>query len=192
MTAKLWKPQDNSMPAAKALLRRRYLPENASVLDCFCGSGEMYQLAYVGRVKSYLGLDKQNIHAPKLCMLINNLSYLAGSDLSIFNTFDLDDYGSPWRQFYLILKREKPRPITVYMTDGLIIHQKLTGGITHFVSGTERIPRKWNIPGLNRWYIDIFATMLLDVKQRFGWQTDKAVYFANDRETVYYWALKML
>lgn len=191
MKASLWKPRDNSMPSAKATLRRRFLPENASVLDCFCGDGEMYRLAYAGRIKSYLGLDMKRIHDPKLCLLINNLSFLAKRNLSQFNVFDLDDYGSPWRQFYLILKREKPRPITIYMTDGLVLHQKLTGGITKFVSAIEGIPRKWNIPGTSRWYVDIFATMLLDVKARFGWQTEKAVYFSNEKETVYYWALKM-
>ena len=48
-----------------------------------------------------------------------------------------------------------------------------------------------NIPGLNRWYVDIFATMLLDLEKRYGWRTIKAEYFHNARRSVCYWALKM-
>lgn len=188
---KVWGKEDNSMAHQKALLRINNLPKRARVLDLFCGNGEMYNRAYKGRVEYYHGVDKEKIHNPKICTLTNNIVYITQNTLDDFNVFDLDDYGTPWKQLYLILKKLKRDEVTIFVTDGLILHQKMVGTVSKFVSATEQIPRKMNIPGLNRWYVDIFATMLLDLEKRYSWKTVKAQYFHNERRTVYYWALKM-
>ena len=188
---KAWDKEDNSMAHQKALLRLTNLPKRARVLDLFCGNGEMYNRAYKGRVEYYHGVDKEKIHNPKICTLTNNIVYITQNNLDDFNTFDLDDYGTPWKQLYLILKKLKRDEVTIFVTDGLVLRQKMDGTVSKFVSATEQIPRKMNIPGLNRWYVDIFATMLLDLEKRYNWKTVKAQYFHNERRTVYYWALKM-
>jgi hypothetical protein len=188
---KVWGKEDNSMAHQKALLRINNLPKRARVLDLFCGNGEMYNRAYKGRVEYYHGVDKEKIHNPKICTLTNNIVYITQNNLDDFNTFDLDDYGTPWKQLYLILKKLKRDEVTIFVTDGLVLRQKMDGTVSKFVSVTEQIPRKMNIPGLNRWYVDIFATMLLDLEKRYNWKTVKAQYFHNERRTVYYWALKM-
>lgn len=188
---KAWDKEDNSMAHQKALLRLTNLPKRARVLDLFCGNGEMYNRAYKGRVEYYHGVDKEKIHNPKICTLTNNIVYITQNNLDDFNTFDLDDYGTPWKQLYLILKKLKRDEVTIFVTDGLVLRQKMDGTVSKFVSATEQIPRKMNIPGLNRWYMDIFATMLLDLEKRYNWKTVKAQYFHNERRTVYYWALKM-
>ena len=188
---KVWGKEDNSMAHQKALLRINNLPKRARVLDLFCGNGEMYNRAYKGRVEFYHGIDKEKIHNPKICTLTNNIVFITQNDIDDFNTFDLDDYGTPWKQLYLILKKLKRDEVTIFVTDGLVMHQKVGGTVTKFVSATEQVPRKMNIPGLNRWYVDIFATMLLDLEKRYSWKTAKAQYFHNERRTVYYWALKM-
>jgi hypothetical protein len=188
---KIWGKTDNSMVSEKAELRIRNLPEKARVIDLFCGEGEMYHRAYKNLACEYHGVDKKQIHSSHLCTLTNNVIYVTRNDLSRYNVFDLDDYGSPWKLLYLILRKQPPGEITIFITDGLILHQKIDGQVTKFVSATEQIPQEMNIPGLNRFYIDIFATMLLDIQKRYGWKVKKALYFHNSRRTVYYWCLKL-
>ena len=176
---KAWDKEDNSMAHQKALLRINNLPKRARVLDLFCGNGEMYNRAYKGRVEYYHGVDKEKIHNPKICTLTNNLVYITQNNLDDFNDFDLDDYGTPWKQLYLILKKLKRDEVTIFVTDGLVLRQKMDGTVSKFVSATEQVPRKMNIPGLNRWYVDIFATMLLDLERRYGFKSANAQYFHN-------------
>jgi hypothetical protein len=191
MTLKKWGKTDNSMEWHKAEMRKKYLPKDAKVLDLFCGNGEMYKRAYKDLALKYHGTDKEKVHDTNICTLINNVIYIAHNDITDYNVFDLDDYGTPWKLLYLILRKLPPGKVTIFITDGLVMHQKVDGKVTKFVSATERLPRKFNIPGLNRYYIDIFATMLKDIEIRYGWITDKALYFHNERRSVYYWTLKM-
>lgn len=186
-----WNKTDNSMEHEKALMCTHNLPNDARVLDLFCGNGEMYRRAYQGKVLKYHGVDKKKIHNPEICTLTNNMVYVAHNDISEYNVFDLDDYGTPWKLLYLIIRKLLPGEITVFVTDGLVVHQKVDGTVTKFVSATEHLPRKINLPGLNRFYVDIFATMLKNIEKRYGWITQKAQYFHNPRRTVYYWALKL-
>lgn len=183
---------DNSNKYAKAALRKKFLPHNARVLDLFCGNGEMYKLAYKGNVAYYHGVDKEKIHDDTICTLCDNIDFIKNNDISKYNVFDLDDYGCPWPLFYLILRDAVQDELIFYITDGLVYRQKLAGNVTKFVSATEGIPMGMNIPGINRFYVDIFATMLKDIKKRYGWETEKAVYFTNSKRTVYYWMLKMV
>ena len=191
MKGKAWGKTDNSMEHEKALLRIKYLPKNASVLDCFCGNGEMYRRAYEGRVKEYHGLDVEKVHDSNICELKDNLVYIKQNNLNQFNVFDLDAYGSPWKQMYLIAKKIPPGEYTFFITDGLVMHQKVDGQVTKFVSGTEHIPKEMNLPGINRFYVDIFATMLKDLERRYNCMVRLAKYFHNNRRTVYYWVIKL-
>lgn len=190
--AKQWSKVDNSATDLKARLRIRNLPEKPAVLDLFCGTGQMYQAVYKDRAILYHGVDREKVHDPKICTLADNLSFLTKSDINQFNVFDLDDYGCPWKQIYLIFRKLHRPDATLFVTDGLVMHQKVDGKVTKFVSATENLPKNFNIPGLNRWYVDIFATMLLDIEKRFGWKTVKAEYCHNSRRSVYYWAIKLL
>ncbi len=188
---KQWSKVDNSATALKAQLRINNLPEAPAVLALFCGAGQMYRLAYRDRAKLYHGVDKEKTHDPATCTLGDNLAFIQQNDIDQYNVFDLDDYGCPWKQLYLILRKLNRPDVTIFVTDGLVMHQKVAGKVTRFVSATERIRRDFNVPGLNRWYTDIFATMLLDIEKRYGWKVTKAEYFHNERRSVYYWALKM-
>ena len=186
---------NNSSVALKAELRIRNLPEDPAVLDLFCGTGQMYESAYKDLAVLYHGVDKEKIHDPEICTLADNLVFLKRENIDQYNVFDLDDYGSPWKQLYLILRKLNRPDATIFITDGIIMRMNVDGQITKFISATEGLPRKTNIPGLNRWYIDIFATMLLDLEKRYGWRVVKAVYFNNGFThhgiTAYYWCLKL-
>lgn len=179
------------MQHQKAALRIKYLPEKAMVLDLFCGTGEMYRAAYKDRAGNYQGVDKKQIHDPAICVLMNNEAFIAQRNIDTYNVFDLDAYGTPWKQMYLLLRKLKRSDAVLFVTDGLVMHQKVDGDVTKFVSATERVNSDLNVPGLNRFYVQIFATMLLDIESRYGWKTQKAVYFHNERRSVYYWYLKM-
>jgi len=182
---------DNSNEPGKAAMRSKYLPREARVLDCFCGNGGMYRSAYMGEVDEYFGLDKQKVHDNNICALVDNRKYIKENDISRFNVFDLDDYGTPWKLFYSILKKITAGDYTFYMTDGLVLHQKLDGKPSKFVSALEHVSPDTRLNGLNRYYLEIFGTMLKDVERRFNAKIYKTVYFHNDRRTVYYWTIKL-
>lgn len=187
-----WNKKDNSNKWDKINLRRKYLPKNAKVLDLFCGSGEIYNSVYKNNVDKYVGIDKEKIHSEKCCIKTNNIAFVSKNNINDFNVFDLDDYGSPWKLFYLILKKWQGSKATFFITDGLKLHQNVDGNVTKWVSATEQIPCKFNIPGLSRWYLDIFATMLLDVQKRFNCKVKNPVYLFNDRKSVCYWSLSII
>jgi hypothetical protein len=188
---KRWSATDNSKTQEKIAMRIKYLPGNAKVLDLFCGLGEMYHGAYKDRAKEYYGIDIEKVHDSSLCEINNNVKYVMRNDIGKYNVFDLDDYGSPWKLFYLIVRKIPEGEYVFYITDGLVLHQKVDGAVTKFVSGTEQIPSGMNLPGINRFYVDIFKTMLRDLEKRYNCEIKKVAYFHNDRRTVYYWALEI-
>jgi len=191
MKRKRWVVEDNSMVIQKARLRVNNLPKAARVLDLFCGSGEMYNRAYRGRVEFYRGVDKEKIHDSALCTLVANEIFIAQNDLNTFNVFDLDDYGTPWKQMYQILRKLDREEVTLFVTDGLVGVQRLNGKVTKFVSATEGMSRRMNVPALSRWYADMFATMLLNLEKRYAWGVSKACYFYNERQNVCYWCINL-
>lgn len=192
MKSKKWDKKDSSDKWYKINLRRKYLPKNAKVLDLFCGRGDMYENVYKGKVDKYIGIDKEKIHNEKLCIKTNNLHFVSKNNINDFNVFDLDDWGSPWKLLYLILKKYQGQKAIFFITDGLKLHQNVDGNVTKWVSATEQIPCKMNIPGLNRWYIDIFLTMLLDIQKRFCTKIEDPIYLFNSQKTVCYWMLKII
>ena len=191
MKSKTWKKVDHSDLGHKVELRRKFLPKDSKVLDLFCGRGNIYERVYKGNVLRYLGVDKNIIHNENLCVKTNNIIFVTKNNINDFNVFDLDDYGSPWKVFYLILRKWIGTKATFFITDGLVLSQKLSNEVNKFVSGTEKIPKKMKIPAINRWYIDIFSTMLLDVQKRYNLKIENAFYFFNEKKTVCYWAINI-
>lgn len=193
MTTKAWRPKDNSDPALKIALRKKYLPLEASVLDCFCGNGTMYHNVYEGRTARYHGLDDKKVHTLELCTLMDNEAYVRRRDLSGFNVFDLDAYGSPWKLFLLICRvlKKRDEPYVFFLTDGTILRAKLNSAPPRIISATESIPTSFSIPCINHWYVEMFMTMLAKAEEKYGLDIEEAVYLKNDRGSVYYWALRV-
>jgi len=181
---------DNSHGELKVALRRRLLPADSSVLDLFCGRGEIYHGAYKGRVKEYRGVDKEKVHDTTLCTIEDNMVWVKTHDIERFNVFDLDDYGSPWGLLYLLMSKVVRDDIVVYMTDGLPLHLGLMTTPTKFCSATSAIPVRMKVPGLNRWYVEMFKTMLLNVEERYGYRVEQLLRTRNSRGSVNYWGIR--
>jgi len=114
----------NKAPQAKARLRKQLVefvggPKKCSVLETHAGPGEMRRLAYPN-VKSWLGIDEDprspnSIHG-------DNRIILRGLDISGFNLFDIDAFGSPWHQVWLVSQRrtvKKGERIAMAITSGI-------------------------------------------------------------------------
>jgi hypothetical protein len=99
----------NAEPAKKAELRLRLVrelggPAACTVLETHSGPGVMRRLAYAG-VRDWLGVDEDPrspaaIHA-------DNCDVMRAIDLQRFNLFDIDAFGSPWEQLWLVAQRRR-------------------------------------------------------------------------------------
>jgi hypothetical protein len=183
---------DNSALTTKVALRKKWTPEPANVLDLFCGGGEMYKRCYKGVAAAYHGVDNTKIHAADICTLQDNKQYVKTHDIDQYNVFDLDDYASPWSLMYTIIgKLHSQQTVHMFLTDGLPLHLQRNGNMTKWMLAAEKQNKRINIPGLYRWYADVFGTMLLDIRSRYGWDTRKAIQANNPAGTVYYWYLQL-
>lgn len=108
---------------AKIELRRRVLAHvsPAHVFDAFCGLGEMRREAWTAAA-SWTGCDQRPWDPSQPARFIaDNLDVLRAIDLSRFNIFDFDAYGSPWEQMIVVSDRRRWAPGergAVVMTDG--------------------------------------------------------------------------
>lgn len=91
----------------KVRLRLDHLPDKdkISVLDCFCGEGTIWKAVQkeTKRNIKVLGIDKKNYKTVDL--VGDNVKYLEGMDLNMFDVIDLDAYGMPIRQLELLFSR---------------------------------------------------------------------------------------
>lgn len=187
-----WKQNDHSALHAKARLRIKFLQPDANVLDLFCGGGRMYEMVYRDRAKKYHGVDNKKIHDPAICTLSDNSHFVRDNNISDFNVFDLDAYGSPVLLLYTVVKKIKGPKAAFFLTDGTPLRQRIDHRVMRIVSATEGIPRKFHIPEIYRWYESIFATMLRDIEAKYGWTTTTAKSLTNETKGVYYWYLEMI
>lgn len=117
---------ENTSLATKVELRRSLLTEVSGplrILDCFAGQGAMWQHLYRTLPGAeYLGLEKRSVPTTERCVMkIDNIIFLGTDDLSRWNVFDLDAFGSPWEQWALLSQRRriaKGERIAVFFTDG--------------------------------------------------------------------------
>lgn len=118
--------KDNSAHSVKRKLRERLVDalgvESPAVLDVFAGSGQMWRSAY-GSTPHYLGLDQKQYDDERHTIVCDNSRFLrlAGFNLSRFDIFDIDAYGSPYYCLAIICRRFRwgnKRRIGIVLTDG--------------------------------------------------------------------------
>lgn len=107
---------------AKAVLRREVMSEigQVRVFDAFAGAGRMHRDVWRNAAQ-YVGCDLRWYRDERMAYAADNRRVLRAIDLSAFNVFDLDAYGSPWEQVLIIAARRQVEPgerIGLCLTDG--------------------------------------------------------------------------
>lgn len=114
----------------KVAIRRRVLKSVpcAKVFDAFAGSGRMWRSVW-RNAQSYVGCDlKWYKDRVRLAYVGDNRRVLRSVDLSEFNIFDLDAYGSPWEQATIIAARRMVKSgelVGLVLTEGSLMKLKL-------------------------------------------------------------------
>lgn len=135
---------------AKVTLRRNVLTaigaERAHVFDAYAGDGQQYRAVW-HEAASYVGCDLEFFPDERLAFKCDNRRVLRTLDLAAFNIFDLDAYGSPWEQLYLIAVRRRMTAgerVGFVLTEGQGMKLKMGGmslalsllaGIHHYLPG---------------------------------------------------------
>jgi hypothetical protein len=136
---------------AKTEIRQQVLEhigaENCHVFDAFAGEGGMYQAvwkaaaSYVGCDKEVFSMDERPAFVAENCRLMRNL------DLAPYTVFDMDAYGSPWEQVYILIKRRPVAPgerVGLVLTEGqgmkmdmggMSLALSLVAGVSQYMSG---------------------------------------------------------
>lgn len=113
--------RDNSAIKLKKRIREKafvYInPDNAKVLDLYCGLGVMYKNVWY-RAKSYFGVDKNKTHTYKPTARISAEKAVSNFDLDDFNIFDIDCYSCPWGVARKIAKTKLNENYILILTDG--------------------------------------------------------------------------
>ncbi len=129
----------------KVELRRNVLDAigagKASVLDCFAGSGHMHRAVW-NEASRYVGCDQRFFFDQRTAYVCDNKQILRSLDLSQFNVFDLDAYGSPWEQVLILARRRivaKGEQIGLCMTDGTGLKLKF-GGLPAALAEIANVP----------------------------------------------------
>jgi hypothetical protein len=116
---------DNNPQAfkAKVAIRRNVLAAvgaNAAVFDAFAGTGKMFSEVWKD-AHHYTGCDLKPQRDSRLMFCADNRRVMRAVDLTKFNVFDLDSYGSPWVQAVILADRRRVAPgelLGIVLTEG--------------------------------------------------------------------------
>ena len=189
MSVKAWQPTDNTDRGEKIVIRQRLLAEIAkpSVLEAFAGSGHIWRECYHGL--PYLGLDLKPLDDGRTLLKVDNRKFLRAADLSDFNFFDLDAYGSPWHQFLIVMHRRKlaeGEKIAVALTEGLDFKMRMSSLPAGLRSGLN-LPPGLNIPNLHLHHDFINCRVVTQAAARYGLQINLALQGKNPRGNMRYY-----
>lgn len=155
--------------AAKVEIRRNVLDaigaDKACVLDAFAGDGTMYREVWRDAALC-VGCDREWFKDDRLAYVADNRRLLRSIDLSPFNVFDLDSFGSPWHQVLIIAARRKVQPrerIGIVLTEGSALHLK-QGGVPNALAEIAGIRNR--PAGLFRWRNDIIDRAIATMAAR--------------------------
>ncbi len=109
---------------AKITLRKTILDwigrDEARVFDAFAGEGHMWKEAW-REASLYTGCDERWVCDERSAFVADNRRVMRCIDLSPYNVFDLDAYGSPWEQALIVAERRRVAPgevIAFALTEG--------------------------------------------------------------------------
>lgn len=129
---------DNAKIAAKSKLRENLInvmPGKTSVLEIFCGKGEMYDAVW-HKANRYTGIDKRFFSDHRHVLHGDALSVVSQIDCSDYNIFDIDAYGSPYDILLEIvtqLSKKNIDQVGFCITDGVQMDLRM-GNVTKAMS----------------------------------------------------------
>ena len=124
------KKTNNTKSCAKKMIRNHIFARITapSVLEVFCGSGEMYDLVW-HRAEKYKGVDRKKFFDARDTVCGDALKAVSSIDLSGFNIFDVDAYGSPYDVLKILIDRisrnKKEKEYGFVLTDGVSMDLRL-------------------------------------------------------------------
>jgi hypothetical protein len=167
---------DNAKKAvsAKVAIRRNVMAEigEARVFDAFAGRGEYYKAVW-REAANYTGCDVRYFPDERRAYVADNKRVLRAIELSEFNIFDLDAYGSPWEQATIIAARRKLAPgerVGMIFTEGMGLKYRMNGvplAVTHLIG------LKSGMAGLVWQRDQILAAVVSEIAKRMGGEVVK-------------------
>lgn len=155
---------------AKTQIRRNVLellgPQQTRVFDAFAGPGLMWEHVWKDAAL-YVGCDERWYREDtRCCYVADNRRVLRSADLSVFNCFDLDAYGSPWEQALIIAARRRVKPgerLGLVVTEGTSL--KRFGGLPHAMRQAAGLSRAGEM-GAGRMHDEVIARALGGIVRR--------------------------
>lgn len=98
----------------------------ASVFDAYAGEGNMHAAVW-SKARHYVGCDLRMFMDHRKAFVADNSRVMRAVDLTQFNIFDFDAYGSPWTLVHILAHRRPVQPgekIGIVLTDGSFLALK--------------------------------------------------------------------
>ena len=156
---------------AKAEIRQNVLDEmgyeNARVMDLFAGDGEMYSRVW-HKASTYVGCDLEWPKDKRKIFVVDNRRLMRSIDLSGFNVFDLDHYGSPWEHVLLLTKARavaNGEKVALVLTEGSNFKVRM-GGLPDALAAMAGMKR--GMGGAGTSHDEIIDRALCDLYERWG------------------------
>lgn len=156
---------------AKVALRRWMIgaigATELRVFDGFAGSGAMYRAAW-HQAAAYTGCDLRHFGGDRRAFVGDNCRVLRAIDLAAFNVFDLDAYGSPWRQATIIAARRTLAPgerVGFVFTDGAPMRARF-GAIETSLAAMAGVEP--NLTGMSLQWRTLTARAVTKLAKRMG------------------------
>jgi hypothetical protein len=117
--------------------------------------------------------------------------FLRRADLTPYNFFDLDAWGSPWHPFLIVLHRRPPAPgerLAFAITDGLQFKLRMSdcpSGLRPYLG----LPAGMRVPCLGRHQEFLAALVVSRAARDAGARIEKAWIAGNPRKSVLYLGL---
>lgn len=142
------KKTNNAKTDAKKKIRQKVLSliDNPSVLEVYCGAGDMYYDVW-HKANSYTGIDKLKFFDERRTICGDAIKAVSTINLDEFNIFDIDAYGSPYDVLKIIIERvpKNKKQYGFVITDGISMDLRLgriCKGVRHFTGIDFHVAKK--------------------------------------------------
>lgn len=169
MSKFLGKKTNNSNYLAKSKIRESVLSHHqdvSSVCELFCGDGQMYKRVWV-KADKYIGIDIKGFNDERDTVKSDCLTYVKENDITGYNIFDIDAYGSPYGVLNEILKQDiKSNLVSFIITDGIAIDLrmgKLCGDIQKLLGINSKI-----IKNAHKMHLHIIKRVIAECENRLN------------------------